>query len=50
MKKSKSTVLLILILLLGLSLLLYPTVGEYWNSLHSSRAIANYSEKLSSLN
>ena len=49
MKNNKSTYLLILILILGLSLLLYPTVSEYWNSLHSSRAIANYSEKVSSL-
>ena len=49
MKNNKSTYLLILILLLGLSLLLYPTIGEYWNSLHSSRAIASYSEKVSSL-
>ena len=49
MKKNKSSYLLILILLLGLSLLLYPTVSEYWNSLHSSRAIANYSSKVSSL-
>ena len=49
MKNNKSTYLLILILLLGLSLLLYPTVSEYWNSLHSSRAIAGYSEKVASL-
>ena len=49
MKSNKSTYLLILILILGLSLLLYPTVSEYWNSLHSSRAIASYSEKVSSL-
>ena len=49
MKKNKSTYLLILILLAGLSLLLYPTVSEYWNSFHSSRAIAGYSEIVSSL-
>ena len=49
MKKNSSTFLLILLLLLGLSLLLYPTVSEYWNSLHASRAIASYSEEVSSL-
>ena len=49
MKNNKSTYLLILILLLGLSLLLYPTISEYWNSLHSSQAIAGYSEKVASL-
>ena len=46
MKNNMSTYLLILILLLGLSLLLYPTISEYWNSLHSSQAIAGYSEKV----
>lgn len=50
MKKNMSTYLLILVLVLGLSLLLYPTVSDYWNSLHSSQAIASYSEKVSSLN
>lgn len=44
MKKHFSTVLLLLIFLIGLSLLLYPTVSNYWNSLHQSRAISNYSD------
>lgn len=42
MKKHWSTILLVLILVLGLSLLLYPTVADWWNSMHSSRAIASY--------
>ena len=48
MKKNTSnliTILLILILLAGLSLLLYPTVSDYWNSFHQSRAIASYAEQ-----
>lgn len=28
--------------LLGIGLLLYPTVSDYWNGLHQSRAIASY--------
>ena len=48
-KKNKTNFFLILIFLAGLSLMLYPTVSEYWNSLHASRAIASYSEKVSSL-
>lgn len=28
----------------GLGLILYPTVADYWNSLHQSRAIASYVE------
>lgn len=36
------TGILILIFLVGLSLLLYPTISDYWNSLHQSRAITEY--------
>ncbi len=44
-----STILLILIFLIGLSLLLYPTVSDYWNSFHQSRAIAKYAEQVADL-
>ena len=40
------TVFLFLVLFAGLSLLLYPTVSDYWNSFHQSRAIASYAEKV----
>ena len=43
------TILLVLIFLLGLSLLLYPAVSDYWNSKHQTRAIAVYSEEVSVL-
>ena len=43
------TILLVLIFLLGLSLLLYPAVSDYWNSQHQTRAIAVYSEEVSGL-
>ncbi|MDD5931111.1 MAG: class C sortase [Oscillospiraceae bacterium] len=46
MKKHLSSILLIVIFLIGLSLLLYPTVSDYWNSLHQSRAIATYAESM----
>lgn len=45
MKKHLSTIILIFIFLIGLSLLLYPSVSNYWNSFHASRAIASYSEQ-----
>lgn len=45
-----STIILILVFLVGLSLLLYPTVSDYWNSLHQSRAIAEYAEQVANLN
>ena len=36
-------------MLVGLSLLLYPTVSDYWNSLHQSRAIAGYTERVAQM-
>ena len=51
-KKKKSnfiTIFLVLILLAGLSLLLYPTFSDYWNSFHQSRAIASYSDAVEEL-
>lgn len=48
-KNLVSTIVLLLIFLVGLSLLLYPTVSDYWNSLHQSRAIAGYTEQVSTL-
>ena len=48
-KGTLSTVILILVFLAGLALLLYPTVSDYWNSFHSSRAIASYAEQVANL-
>lgn len=44
-----TTIVLVLILLVGLSLLLYPYVSDYWNSFHSSRAISAYAEDVANL-
>lgn len=41
-KGTFSTILLTVILLAGLGVMLYPTVSDYWNSLHQTRAIVNY--------
>ena len=49
MKKHLSTIALILVLLAGVSLLLYPTVSDYWNSFHQTRAIATYAENVAAL-
>ena len=48
-KGSFSTLILILIFLVGLSMLLYPSVSDYWNSLHQSRAITEYAEQVANL-
>lgn len=50
MKKiSKSTLVLIIIFVIGLSLMLYPVVSDYWNSFHQSRAIASYVEAVNNM-
>ena len=52
MKKKNNnltTIVLVLVLLAGVSLLLYPTVSDYWNSMHQTRAIASYAEDVSKL-
>ena len=49
MRKHLSTIILILVFLVGLSLLLYPTVSDYWNSFHQSRAIAGYAQTVADL-
>ena len=40
---------MLLIFIIGLSLLLYPTFSNYWNSFTQSRAIAGYSEKVADM-
>ena len=47
MKKNITNILLFVILFVGLSVLLYPTVADYVNSKSQSRAIAQYVEALS---
>lgn len=49
MKKHLTTIILISVFLIGLSLLLYPAVSNYWNSFHSSKAIAGYAEQAANL-
>lgn len=50
MKKGRlSTALLILVFFVGVSLLLYPTVSDYWNTLHQSRAIVEYASQVEEL-
>ena len=44
MKKNLTNIVLVVILLVGAAILLYPSASDYWNSFHQSRAIASYSE------
>lgn len=49
MKNRKSTIVLSLVFLIGLSLLLYPTASDWWNSFHQSHAIASYAEAVAEM-
>lgn len=49
MKKRVTTILLVLAFLIGLSLLLYPTISDRWNSMRQSRAISSYTEVVANL-
>lgn len=49
MRKKVTTILFILIFLIGLSLLLYPTVSDHWNSFHQSKMIISHAENVDRL-
>lgn len=49
MKKHISTILLVLALLVGLSLVLYPSVSNWWNESRSSKVISDYSDLVAEL-
>ena len=50
MKRDKIGILLVLMLLIGVCALLYPSVSQYWNTKTQTRAVENYQEILASLN
>ena len=49
MKKNKSTMILILVFFVGLSVMLYPTLSDYVNQRHQSRAVATYAADVDKL-
>ena len=51
MKKKSSfvTAILIAAFFIGALLLLYPTISDFWNSFHQSRAIVSYAEQVADL-
>jgi len=50
MKKKITTIIILLIFLVGLSVLLYPTVADYFNSFAQSRVVAQHYKDLETLN
>lgn len=49
MKKHLSNILLVLMLVIGLSLLLYPTFSDWWNSFHQTQIISTYTEEVANM-
>lgn len=49
MKRKLTNVILVLVFLAGLSLLLYPTASNYWNSMHASQIVSDYSASVENL-
>lgn len=49
MKNKASTIILFVVFLIGLSLLLYPSVSDYWNSFRQSRVISSYSQAVAGM-
>ena len=49
MKKHLTTIMLILVLIIGLSLILYPSISNWWNETRSSKVISDYSELVAKL-
>ena len=47
--KKKTDIILIIIFLVGLSVLLYPTISNYYNSFHESKVIPAYETNLSKM-
>lgn len=49
MKRDFSVIILVLTFLLGLSIMLYPTLADYWNQKTQSKAIVDYEAMLETL-
>lgn len=49
MKKKYHNIIIVAIFVIGLSLLLYPTIANQWNSYRQSKLISSYDEKVSKM-
>lgn len=44
------TVILVVAMIVGIALLVYPSFADYWNSFHQSRAVMSYAESVADMN
>lgn len=49
MKKDKVSIILAIFLLIGISLLLYPSISDFWNASRSTRVSNEYDEEVANL-
>jgi sortase A len=47
--RSRGTFITVLIFLIGVGLFMYPSVSDYWNSFHQSRAIMSYADRVANM-
>ena len=48
-RRNLLTVVMAAGMMVGVFLLIYPSVANYWNSFHQTQAIASYSESVSNM-
>lgn len=48
-KEQKVNIILCLVILIGVGLLSYPTVSDWWNRFHQTRAVASYAAAVSQM-
>ena len=49
MRSRITNLILVLMLIVGLGLIVYPSFSDYWNSFHQSQVIAHYAEDVQSI-
>lgn len=48
-KEQKVNIILCLVILIGIGLISYPSVSDWWNSFHQTRAVASYAAAVSQM-
>lgn len=48
-KENRVTLIIVAVGLFGLGLILYPSVADWWNSFHQSRAVASYAQQVANM-
>lgn len=49
-RQKRESLILLLALVIGAALLIYPSIADYWNSFHQSRAVRRYADQVANMN